>query len=72
MLIDEKPLTYWIDNFYGYGSWQARFWFVGYEESGGDAPEEVAEKINYFYNLAGNQRYTLRHPRTVSTGGLSD
>lgn len=50
MLIEEKPLTCWIDNFYGYGSWQARFWFVGYEESGGDAPEEVAEKINYFYN----------------------
>jgi hypothetical protein len=23
---------------------------VGYEESGGDAPEEVAEKINYLYN----------------------
>jgi len=51
MLIEEKPLTYWTDNFYGYGSWQARFWFVGYEENGGDAPEEVAEKINYLYNL---------------------
>jgi hypothetical protein len=49
MLIEEKPLHYWIDNFYGYGSWQARFWFVGYEESGGDAPEEVAEKVNYLY-----------------------
>lgn len=51
MLIGEKELTYWIDNFYGYGSWQARFWFIGHEESGGDLPEEVAEKINYFYNL---------------------
>ena len=51
MLIEDKALKYWIDNFYGYGSWQARFWFVGYEESGGDVPEEVAEKLNYFYNL---------------------
>src|SRR5260221_4491933 len=51
MLIEEKALKYWIDNFYGYGSWHARFWFVGYEESGGDVPEEVAEKLNYFYNL---------------------
>lgn len=51
MLIEEKPLTHWINHFYGYGSWQARFWFVGYEESGGDLPEEVAEKINYFYAL---------------------
>jgi len=51
MLIEEKALQYWIDNFYGYGSWHARFWFIGYEESGGDVPEEVAEKLNYFYNL---------------------
>jgi hypothetical protein len=50
MLIEEKALKHWIDNFYGYGSWQARFWFVGYEESGGDIPEEVAEKLNYFHN----------------------
>lgn len=51
MLVEEKTLKYWIDNFYGYGSWHARFWFVGYEESGGDVPEEVAEKFNYFFNL---------------------
>jgi len=48
MLIEEKKLQYWIDNFYGYGSWSAPFWFIGYEESGGDVPEEVADKINYF------------------------
>lgn len=52
MLIEEKPLRYWIENFYGYGAWHAPFWFIGYEESGGDLPEEVAEKINYFYLLA--------------------
>ena len=51
MLIEGKVLKYWIDNFYGYGSWHARFWFVDYEESGGDIPEEVADKLNYFYNL---------------------
>jgi len=49
MLIEEKTLKHWIDNFYGYGSWRARFWFIGYEESGGDVPEEVADKINYFF-----------------------
>lgn len=50
MLIDEDALKHWIDNFYGYGSWNARIWFIGYEESGGDVPEEVAEKLNYFYS----------------------
>lgn len=59
MLIDEKALKYWIDNFYGYGSWQARFWFIGYEESGGDLPEEVAEKLNYFYHLQRSDTPTL-------------
>lgn len=41
-------LCHWLDHFYGYGSWKAPIWFVGYEESGGDLPEEVAEKLGYF------------------------
>jgi len=49
MLLEEKALKHWIEHFYGYGSWHAPIWFIGYEESGGDVPEEVAEKINYFY-----------------------
>lgn len=51
MLIREKALRHWVDHFYGYGSWDARFWFVGYEEGGGDLPEEVAEKFDYFYDV---------------------
>ncbi|HYK46311.1 MAG TPA: hypothetical protein VEV83_14130, partial [Parafilimonas sp.] len=51
MLIEEKALKNWIDNFYGYGAWHAPFWFIDYEESGGDSREEVAEKLNYFYHL---------------------
>jgi hypothetical protein len=51
MLIEEKKLKHWMDHFYGYGSWNARIWFIAYEEGGGDLPEEVAEKINYFYNV---------------------
>jgi hypothetical protein len=51
MLIEEDKLKHWIDNFYGYGSWHAKFWFVAYEESGGDLPEEVADKINYFFKI---------------------
>lgn len=50
MLIEEKQLQYWVDNFYGYGSWGARIWFIAYEEDGGDTPEEVGEKFNYFSN----------------------
>lgn len=48
MLIEEEALRHWIENFYGYGSWHARFWFVAYEEGGGELPEDVADRINYF------------------------
>src|SRR5687768_12492342 len=51
MRIEEKTLQHWIENFYGYGSWRARFWFIAHEEGGGDLPEEVAEKLNYFYQV---------------------
>lgn len=49
MLIKENTLRHWMDNFYGYGSWNAKFWFVAYESGGGDTPEEVAEKLDYFF-----------------------
>jgi hypothetical protein len=48
MLIKEETLRHCIHNFYGYGSWYARFWFVGHEEADGEVPEDVADKINYF------------------------
>jgi hypothetical protein len=51
MLIEEKSLQHWINHFYGYGSWQAKIWFVAYEDGGGELPEEVADKLNYFNKL---------------------
>ena len=53
MLIKEKLLSNWLNNFYGYGSWQAKIWLIAFEETGGEVPEEVAEKINYFDNAHG-------------------
>jgi hypothetical protein len=37
-----------MEHFYGYGSWKAPIWFIAYEDGGGDLPEEVAEKFDYF------------------------
>jgi hypothetical protein len=50
MLIQDDVLNHWINYFYGYGSWKARIWFVAHEESGGDVPEDVTERLNYFSN----------------------
>lgn len=54
MLINPAGLKHWLEHFYGYGSWNAKFWFVGYEENTGDLPEEVAEKFNFFIDQHGN------------------
>ena len=79
MRIEEKTLKHWIENFYGYGSWDARIWFVGYEEGGGDLPEEVAEKFNYFDNKHAQGTSTLcdirdlyRHVSFQSEGPRAD
>lgn len=55
MLIEPTALRHWIDNFYGYGLWDAKIWFVAYEEGGGDLPEEVADKANYFQSNHGSE-----------------
>jgi hypothetical protein len=60
MLIEEHAIAHCMDYFYGYGSWDAKIWFIAHEEAGGDLPEEVAEKLNYFYE-------THRTPHTQST-----
>ncbi|MBX2898571.1 MAG: hypothetical protein KF775_02915 [Cyclobacteriaceae bacterium] len=65
MLITEQKLNHWLDNFYGYGSWQAQFWFIGYEEPGGDVPEEVADKFNYFFDAHQKNSPTLCDIREV-------
>jgi hypothetical protein len=50
-MIEEESLKHWIDNFYGYGSWNARFWFIAHEDGGGEVPEEVADKLEYFQKV---------------------
>jgi hypothetical protein len=65
MVIEEKALRHWIDNFYGYGSWHARFWFIGHEEGGGELPEEVADKINYFQKVHSEKEETLCNIREL-------
>lgn len=56
MFPEEKALGHWMTHFYGYGSWQSRFWLVAHEESGGELPGEVAEKLNYFHRVHANAR----------------
>lgn len=54
MRIDENKLAHWIEHFFGYGSWDSRAWFVAFEEGGGDLPEDVADRVNYFWKMQGS------------------
>ncbi|WP_420318960.1 hypothetical protein [Ekhidna sp.] len=66
LLISEAALSHWIENFYGYGSWEAPIWFINHEEPSGDMPEEVADKLNYFIEThAEVNSPTLCDPRAL-------
>lgn len=38
-------LEKYINNFYGYGSWDHDFWFIGMEEGGGNSLEDLEKRI---------------------------
>ena len=51
MLIQEDLLKHWIQNFFGHGSWNAKIWFISYEEPGADVPEDLNERLHYFESV---------------------
>jgi hypothetical protein len=51
VLIREDLLKHWIQNFFGHGSWDAKIWFISYEEPGADVPEDLNERLQYFESV---------------------
>ena len=44
-LFDDQLLHTFMHGFYGYGSYQADYWFIGMEEGGGDTVDEVSKRL---------------------------
>jgi len=44
-VFNDELLTSFIDNFYGYGNYQAPYWFIGMEEGGGETFEEINMRL---------------------------
>ncbi len=44
-MFDDQILQRFMTTFYGYGNYQADFWFVGMEEGGGDSFTNVQDRI---------------------------
>jgi len=43
--LDDKLLQDFIDGFYGYGNYNAPYWFVGMEEGGGNSIDEINNRL---------------------------
>jgi hypothetical protein len=44
-MLDDHLLQDFIDGFYGYGNYNAPYWFVGMEEGGGNSVEEINSRL---------------------------
>jgi hypothetical protein len=44
-MLDNRTLADFIQRFYGYGNYRARYWFVGMEEGGGNTLEEISRRV---------------------------
>jgi hypothetical protein len=56
-MLDDQVLADYIHHFYGYGSFRARYWFIGMEEGGGQSLAEVANRLDAWQR----GRKTLEH-----------
>lgn len=53
----------YCENFYGYGNWESKIWFVGYEEYGGKTEKNIINRIEswhkYKTDLIDNREHHL-------------
>lgn len=44
-MLNDQLLEAFINGFYGYGNYQAPYWFIGMEEAGGATEQEIARQL---------------------------
>ncbi|MGB7412652.1 MAG: hypothetical protein WA902_00450 [Thermosynechococcaceae cyanobacterium] len=49
-LFDDKLLSDFVQNFYGYGNYSGQFWFIGMEEGGGNSFPEINTRLTAWAN----------------------
>jgi hypothetical protein len=54
-LFDDQLLSEFIQNFYGYGNYSGKFWFVGMEEGGGNSFSEINARLITWKNRGRNE-----------------
>jgi hypothetical protein len=44
-MLNDQLLEAFINGFYGFGNYQASYWFIGMEEGGADTPKKIADQL---------------------------
>ncbi|HEX8231555.1 MAG TPA: hypothetical protein VF826_19925 [Chloroflexia bacterium] len=65
--LDPDVLEAYIARFYGHGSYNARYWFIGMEFGGGGSLEEVVSRIQGWHERGGKELEDLG-PQGVGAG----
>jgi hypothetical protein len=80
-MIDPRLLDDFMRRFFGYGSWDAKLWFIGMEEGGGESIEEIARRltswdrnddltdIRQYHAAVGGMPWFSARPKIQSTWG---
>jgi hypothetical protein len=45
-MLNDQLLEAFMSGFYGFGNYQARYWFIGMEEGGGNKPDDIARQLD--------------------------
>ncbi len=65
--LDRGVLESYIKTFYGHGSYEAKFWFVGMEFGGGSTVAEIVSRIQGWHDRGGKELEDIG-PRGVGAG----
>jgi hypothetical protein len=65
--LDPVVLQSYIERFYGHGSYEAKYWFIGMEFGGGGSLEEIVSRIEGWHGRGGKELEDLG-PQGVGAG----
>ncbi len=65
--LDPVVLQSYIARFYGHGSYEAKYWFIGMEFGGGDSLDEIVSRIEGWHRRGGKELEDLG-PQGVGAG----
>lgn len=54
-MLNDQILAAFTESFYGYGNYQAQFWFIGMEEGGGETVADISQRLKIWNERGCNE-----------------